>query len=979
MLPIWMKKQAQLVRSLPFIPRGTILLMLLKPSFSLRNGSFVGFCSTLPPSRGSVNDFSYLKRYTHRWCNRVRREPHQIRNAITILKKNSFSSFSFTREKTDGLKSTSNDSIPTAVNVDQLLLELERKKKISVPIKDVLQNSLDFTKRAHIFYDTESSNTLEGQEKEESDLIQDQATPEISHPFEYGDLLVLAHTTGLEIGIYVGTNPKNHANLITTITEDGDMSFNRIPRVLLRFPKFIEEFHRYCRKKKLNGQLRIPPNYLEMITRSLKRINKEIQETCFNNLVKYNEIYPTLRAREPMPFHVTFAELLKIVYKDQTPSISEKIALLTYLATRNRHFVVLDHLFSEIQTVFLNPLYVDPTFEDVLHTIRIKSPAYFTFLRKARQLIQNEGSKTLPSSPKTIRPIPLRSFIWDDYEKKIINFIKYQTIMCNLQKVPHPLLSDIYKDLGLYDYTKDFSANDFHKLLCDIGVWSPWTLSRLLAPEAQIAFPQLHYKTRKKYEEDYEHFSDPSHSVSKDVLEDLRTDLTHLNCFAIDSSSTLEVDDAISIEKKRKGFWLHIHIANPSSMIDLNSPLMAFAERNFQTLYLTHIEKKFMLPLGLTKQLWTLDGSDRQRALTFSAKLSKNGEVLDYKVQPSWISRVKRYTYSQVCAALNEKENLTVYSSVQSRNLAKEPEIPADDRQAIFSILEEVKKFTRLKQKNNSFMFQQPSLSVDLLPEKIPETMISGTNPVYWSSFPSISLTINHSGMNVAELLVSECMILAGHISAKFFSEHRIPGIYRGQNIPFSFDNSFNEHFDKLLRARDEWGKVPLEQMYPISPYLTSSYMSTKGAPHFSLGINSGYMQSTSPLRRYTDLINHYQMQCLFLKDKSKLITQEQIEKNLPYYSIKEKLIKYTSRYTERFWALEFLARLPKDKLPLCHGIINNEGQPTVILEEFGLKAQITTANLDLDLDKCHLTRKAVRIMLVQPFQNQLFVSIVEE
>ncbi|WBW74830.1 mitochondrial 3'-5' exonuclease for RNA 3' ss-tail [Schizosaccharomyces osmophilus] len=950
--------------------------MLLKPSFSLRKCSFLVHGATLSLSRRSVNEFSCSKRYTHRWCSSIRWNPSQRWNTFIISKRSSFSSFSFFREPVDESKITAKSTIPATVDVDRLLLDLERNKKLSVPIKDLLQNSLDFTKRAHISYDAESSDTLEGQEIAESELVQTQVAPEVSHPFEYGDLLVLANSTGLQVGIYVGTNPKNHANLITTITEGGDMIFIRIPRVLLRFPRFLKEFHKYCHKKKLNGQLRIPPNYLEMITKSLKHVNKKVQETCFTNLIKFNEIYPTLRAREPMPFHVTFSELLKIVYGDQVIGIPEKIALLMYLTTRNHRFVIVDHLFSEIQSVFLNPLYNDPTFEDVLHTIRIKSPGYFTFLRKARQLIQNEGFKTLPTSPKTIRPVPLRSFEWNDYEKKIISFIKYQTIMCNLQKVPHSLLSDIYKDIGLYDYTEDFSASDFHKLLCDIGVWSPWTLSRLLAPEAQLALPQLHSDTRKQYEKDYEHFSDPSHSVSNDVLEDLRTDLTHLKSFAIDSSSTLEVDDAISIEKKRKGFWLHIHIANPSSMIDLNSPLMAFAEKNFQTLYLTHIEKKFMLPLELTKQLWTLDGSDKQRALTFSAKLSKNGEVLDFKVQPSWISRVKRYTYSQICAALNEKENLTTYSSLQARDFGKEPDIPADDQQKILSIFEEVKKFTYFRQRKNSFMFQQPSFSVDLLPEKVPETMISGRNPVYWSSFPSISLTVNHSGMNIAELLVSECMILAGHISAKFFKEYRIPGVYRGQNIPCSFDNSFNENFDKLLRARDEFGRVPLEQVYPISPYLASSYMSTKGSPHFSLGINSGYMQSTSPLRRFTDLINHYQMQCVLLKDTSKLITQEQIESKLPLYSTKGKLMKYTSRYTERFWALEFLARLPKDKLPLCHGIINTEGQPTVILEEFGLKAQI---GVNYELEKYHLTRKAVRIELVQPFQNQLFVSVVED
>ncbi|EPY50627.1 3'-5' exonuclease for RNA 3' ss-tail [Schizosaccharomyces cryophilus OY26] len=780
-----------------------------------------------------------------------------------------------------------------------------------VSIKEFLQNTYDNTKIKNVTFDIDTPDTLESQEKVGCASVPGQDPLGPSHPFRYGDLLVVMNPmTGLQIGVYAGTNPKNYANLITTINEGGVLGLNRTPRVLLRFPDFIPQFNDYSYNKRLKGQVVIPPALLEIITKSLKNLSKEVQKAGFLNYEKFNEIYPTLQARKPMPFQTTFPELLKIVYGDQFTTIAEKIALLTYLTPRNERFVVVDHLFSEIQTVFMNPLYKNSNYSNFLTT-----------------------------------------------------------------RVPHPLLSEIYKEIGLYECKEDLAVNNFHEFLCDIGVWSPWTISRLLLPEVRIAFPQLHPTNRKQYEQDLHSFSDPSRSVSRDVLEEVRTDFTHLDAFAFDSSSTVEVDDAISIEKKNDGTWMHIHIANPSSMIDLNSPLMAFAEKNFQTVYLTHIEKKFMLPLELTKLLWTLDGNDRQKALTFSAKLSEKGAVLDYKVQPSWIRRAKRYTFSQVCAALKKKENVTIWSSLQVGDLVKEPAIPVDDQKKVLEILEEMKKFTGFRKRNNAFLSDQPSFSVDLLPETIPETSISGVNPVYWSSFPSICLKVNHSGMNIAELLVAECMVLAGHVSAKFFDDYRIPGIFRGQNVPSSFDSSFTENFDSLLRARDEFGMVPLKQVYPISSYLTSSYMATRKSPHFSLGIKSGYMQSTSPLRRFTDLINHYQMQCVLLGDKSKLISREQIESKLPLYSFRGKVMKYTSRYTDRFWALEYLARLPKNKLPICHGIVNIDRHSSVILEEFGLKAQL---NALTGLEKYHLTRQAFRIDYVQPFQNQLFVSIVE-
>ena len=117
---------------------------------------------------------------------------------------------------------------------------------------------------------------------------------------------------------------------------------------------------------------------------------------------------------------------------------------------------------------------------------------------------------------------------------------------------------------------------------------------------------------------------------------------------------------------------------------------------------------------------------------------------------------------------------------------------------------------------------------------------------------PSINVYIEDQA-GPAMRLVSEMMILCGEVVATFGSSNSIPLPYRGQpqtNIPASTFSHLPEGpvrssaFVKIMRAAEMDFRKPIR--------------------HGVLGI-PGYVQFSSPIRRYVDLVAHYQVLSLSL------------------------------------------------------------------------------------------------------------------
>ena len=79
--------------------------------------------------------------------------------------------------------------------------------------------------------------------------------------------------------------------------------------------------------------------------------------------------------------------------------------------------------------------------------------------------------------------------------------------------------------------------------------------------------------------EDAQYLSDNAHQL-RDPDENIRKDLRHLRCYAVDREGASEVDDAFSIEYLADGSEkLWVHIADVSRWVQPNSLLAVEAER----------------------------------------------------------------------------------------------------------------------------------------------------------------------------------------------------------------------------------------------------------------------------------------------------------------------------------------------------------------------------------------------------------------
>lgn len=112
---------------------------------------------------------------------------------------------------------------------------------------------------------------------------------------------------------------------------------------------------------------------------------------------------------------------------------------------------------------------------------------------------------------------------------------------------------------------------------------------------------------------------------------------------------------------------------------------------------------------------------------------------------------------------------------------------------------------------------------------------------------PSVSLYVEDQS-DLAMRLVSEMMLLCGEVIAMFGSHNSIPLPYRGQpqsNISASAFSHLPEGpvrssaYVRIMRAAEMNFKKPIR--------------------HGLLGV-PGYVQFTSPIRRYVDLLAHYQV-----------------------------------------------------------------------------------------------------------------------
>ena len=307
-------------------------------------------------------------------------------------------------------------------------------------------------------------------------------------------------------------------------------------------------------------------------------------------------------------------------------------------------------------------------------------------------------------------------------------------------------------------------------------------------------------------------------------------DLTNLKTFIIDSKNPIEIDDAISLEidKNIKNIW--IHVSYPSKIFEFNSELDINAKNKSSSLYL--VDKCIsMLPNNIIEQS-NLKKNKVSETLSGCIELNENGSIKKYKILETLIKPNYEFTYEDTNEIL-ELEPKEEYELILLNKL--------------------LKKSYNYRKKKGSITFSNTYSKI-----------LYDNNSI---SFESIEITQAHK-------LVSEAMILMGNITSDYLKKNNIPAPFRSQKVNCDSKNILEKYFNSPVKY------IILKQ------FIGKSFISIKSDVHETLGLDS-YVQATSPLRRYLDLI--VQRQLYLSLNKKKILSEEIVNKEIEFSNIKQK------------------------------------------------------------------------------------------
>jgi exoribonuclease-2 len=282
-----------------------------------------------------------------------------------------------------------------------------------------------------------------------------------------------------------------------------------------------------------------------------------------------------------------------------------------------------------------------------------------------------------------------------------------------------------------------------------------------------------------------------------------RQNLTHLPLMTIDGQSTLDFDDAISIQDFGDHYLVGVHIVDVAHFVQKGDPIDVEALRRGSSIYMPD-QKIPMLPPSLAEGFCSLKEGALRPAISTLIKVSPIGDVLAYDIMASVVRVHHQRTYYDVNLMSDDDPDIIRLKAVAAR-------------------------------------FREHRLD-------------QGAVQI---SLPDINLWLDEGGqVNIsrinrespARMLVTELMILANWLTARFLRDNQMPAIFRTQPDP-----------KNRLYQRNEG---TLFQNWMQRRLLSRFVLDTQSSAHSGLGLDA-YVTATSPIRKYFDLVTQRQIRAV--------------------------------------------------------------------------------------------------------------------
>jgi exoribonuclease-2 len=286
--------------------------------------------------------------------------------------------------------------------------------------------------------------------------------------------------------------------------------------------------------------------------------------------------------------------------------------------------------------------------------------------------------------------------------------------------------------------------------------------------------------------------------------------LAPVQAFSIDDSHTTEIDDALSLQGLGTGtVTVGIHIAAPGLALSPGGPADLLGRARLSTVYMPGY-KITMLPDSVVQAYTLIEGRD---CPAVSLYVSFSEDTLEVQ---SAVTRLERVPIL-VNLRHDQLDERITREWLEGEDQSDHADVPVSRATlAFYWRLAQTLKARREVVRGKPENFNRPDYSFKL--ER-------GNNDTPPTGDETVLIGTRKRGAPL-DLMVAEAMILANSTWGQWMASLGVPGIYRSQAS--------------------------------LAPGVKVR-MGTKALPHAGIGVPS-YAWSTSPLRRYTDLVNQWQI-----------------------------------------------------------------------------------------------------------------------
>jgi len=341
--------------------------------------------------------------------------------------------------------------------------------------------------------------------------------------------------------------------------------------------------------------------------------------------------------------------------------------------------------------------------------------------------------------------------------------------------------------------------------------------------------------------------------------------LSAARAFSIDDSATTAIDDALSVQGLGTGtVTLGIHIAAPGLAITPGSAVDALGRARLSTVYMPGY-KLTMLPDEVVQSYTLMEGKD---CPAVSLYVTLDEATLEIKATETRLERV------HIGANLrhDQLDAVVTLDWLQDPAFMHQTDLqPLQNKRKKLSFLYRMAQDLKAKRevvRGKPENFNRPDYNFRLVGNK-------GTEP---AGTEQVQISVRQRGAPL-DLIVSEAMILANSTWGGWLAELGVPAIYRSQAA--------------------------------LAPGVKVR-MGTKALPHAGMGVKS-YAWSSSPLRRYVDLVNQWQIIACARHGKTAALAAPFKPKDAELFSIISSFDAAYSAYNgyqnaiERFWTLKYV------------------------------------------------------------------------